>query len=224
MQADTRRRVNKIITAVLSVLAAILVAFGILTALMLSDPNANTISDNIVLSRDLESKMLAAAVTGEEFTATADEVNQYLEYRKAIRSTMPVIKGAIIQRVVLSFHEDDTADAYLPVQFKGKHFGVSVHFTPSFDTEKEQIVLHVEKVKIGRLPLPPRWALGLLQDSLPDGLSVEGTDLRAAAPSRKLEYMGASAEVRVADLRIEDGKLKIKTSKNVNIPLFGLFS
>lgn len=224
MQADTRRTANIIITVVLSILAVLLVALAILTSLMLSDPNAERINENIPVSKDLEAKLFTAAVTGKECSVTADEVNQYLEYRRSIRSTMPMIKGAVIKRVVLSFREDNTADAYLPVQFKGKHFGVSVLFTPTFDEEKKQIVFRVEQIKVGRLPIPPRWALELIEDSLPDGFSADEAEVRVAAPSRKLEYMGASAEVGVADLRIEDGNLKIKTRTNVNIPFFGFFS
>lgn len=217
MQANTRSRANKILTAVLSVFAVILVVFGILTALILSDPNAGT--GSIVASKDLENKMLTAAVTGKECAATADEVNQYLEYRRENKSALLTVQGAAIERVILSFREDNTADAYISVKFKGKHFGVSVRFTPSFDASKKQIVLHVEEIKVGRLPLPPQWALGLIKDKLPDGLSADGADLRAASPSWKHEYMGVTAEVSVADLRLEDGNLKIRANTNVDIPL-----
>jgi hypothetical protein len=224
MQTNTRRRANKILTAVLSVLAVLLVVFGTLTSLMLSNPNAGMISDSIVMSKDLETKMLAAAVTGKECVATADEVNRYLEYRRTISSTVPIIKGAIIERVILSFREDNTADAYIPVEFKGKHFGVSVHFVPSFDTGKEQVVMHVEGIKIGRLPLPPQWALGLIKDKLPDGFSADGNDLRVIPTSWKHEYMGVTAEVSITDLRLEGENLKIRANTNVNIPFLGFFS
>ncbi len=224
MQTDTRRRANRIFTAVLSVLAVFLVVFGILTSLMLSDPNAGTISDSIAMSEDLGTKMLAAAVTGKECVATADEVNQYLEYRRVISSTVLTVDGAVVERVILSFRKDNTADAYIPVKFQGKHFGVSVHFVPSFDAEKDRIVLHVEGIKIGRLPLPPQWALGFIKDKLPDGFSADGADLRVIPTSWKHKYMGVTAEVSIADLRLEDEKLKIRASTNVNIPLPGFFS
>jgi hypothetical protein len=213
---------RKFLTVLLSILLCIVVFIGVLTGLMLSDPNAEKLNSEITRSDELGKKVLAAAAVGKEYSATQDEVNSYMEYRRMLDSNSPTAKGAVIGRTVLSFQKDNSADAYIAVQFKEKNFDVSVHFIPSFDTDKGQLVMNVQAIKIGRLPLNPSWAMALLKDALPKEFSVNGTELRKKFSIIEFNYSGISANINISDLRIENSLLKIKTKSSLNVSLFGI--
>ena len=226
MQKETnqKRSGKKGLTIVLSVLVGILVIIGVLTALMFNDPNISKMNSKITPSDEFTKKILTASVTGAESSATADEVNSFLEGRRLENNTISSGHGLTINRIIVSFREDNTADAYLPVEFKTKHFGVSVHFTPSYDAASGQLVMHVLAVKIGQLPVNPEWLFAYFKEILPSEFSIKGTDIQINASIFKLTYAGVTAELKISNLRIEKGLLKVKAKSNLNIPLLGITS
>jgi hypothetical protein len=165
---------NRILTVVLSVAAGILIILGILTALVLSTPHANQINKPVAPSGELMKKVLTGAISGQECSLTEDEVNGFIG-QKYVPGSLPTIHGAVIRRVILSFREDNTADVFLPLEYQSRVYDVSANLTPSYSGG--QLVMRVNSVDIGRLPVNPAWAVPMLMEAMPSAFTVNGTDI-----------------------------------------------
>ncbi len=213
---------NRILTIVLSVAAGVLVIFGILTALVLSTPHAEQINQPVAPSNELTKKVLAGVLSGEECAVTEEEMNAFIDQKLVLNSSLPSVNGALIRRVILSFREDNTADVFLPVVYHNRVYDVSVNLTPSFSGG--QLVLRVNTVHVGRLPVNPAWVIPSLKHAMPKAFTLSGTDIRVDGSVFQYSQSGVSAELNITDIRLENRMLKLKVQGKLNTPYFGIFS
>ncbi len=213
---------NRILTIVLSVAAGILVIIGILITLALSTPHAEQINQPIAPSNELAKKVLAGALSGEECSVTEEEINGFIDQKMALSSHFTSVNGAAIRRVILSFREDDTADAFLPIVYQNRAYDVSVNLTPSFSGG--QLAMRVNSVHVGRLPVNPVWVIPTLKEALPETFTVSGTEIRMDGSVFHYKQSGVSADLNLSDIRLENRMLKLKVQGKLNTPYFGIFS
>lgn len=200
-----KSRGSRALTVFLSVLAVLLAALCAVSWMLLSDPNAGRTMEQA--SDAVTGKAIAAAASGEECSLTPEEVSGFLNgllqkhengASEAEYTSLSVTTGA-----------DDTADVYLPVRYRGKTFGVLMNLTPSFDRTAERMLFTVNSVRVGRLPVPKSWALGLMERRLPKLLSREGDALACDTKSLfSVSYQNATAQLGMTDLKMEDGLFK----------------
>ena len=197
-------------TVILSVLAVILAGAGIVSWLVLNDPNAGKGLENTPPSEALALKAAKSAITGQEALFEPTEVSGFLNYlldqEKSRGAALPA------DRVAFSAGADNTADLYLPVTYAGKRLGVTMEGTPSVDSANGRIVFTVRSLHVGRFPFDPAWALGFVKNRLPEEISVQGAELDFPLPDVGVSAGGVSVALSLKSLRMENGKLGVKTA------------
>lgn len=183
---------SKVWVAVLSVLAGVLILIGILAALALNDPNRG-LPPAAPQSGALYAKLGAAALGGEPARLSADEVNSYLA------AEYPGLSPH------LSIRSDDSVDAYVSVAKRGMQFGLTANLTVRFDASRQQIVLQLRSFHVGRLPVPPGFALRFAGGRLPQGITAEEDALRADLPALWSGEIAGLAGLRLTDLKVGGG-------------------
>lgn len=203
------RRGGRAVTVLLSVLAVLLAAAAILSWMALSDPNAGKGLEHIAPADTLAQTVLKSAAERKECSFSAGEVNGYLAYLLQ-KSGAGQAKGEnrILAAAVLTM-DDGAADLYLPVLYQGKRFGVVLNVTPSCDSAAGRLILNVNSIHIGRLPVPAGWALSFAKGRLPKGFSVDGSKIFCASPSEKASYAGVSGTLTLSGVKVESGRLTI---------------
>ena len=197
-------RGSRALTAFLSVLAVLLAALCAVSWMLLSDPNAGRAADRP--SDAAVRKAVLAAVAGQECSLTPAEAGGFLNV--VLRKDENGASEAGYQSLSVTAGADDTADVYLPVRYGGKTFGVLANVSPSFDPASERMRFTVNSVRVGRLPVPKSWALGLMERRLPKLLSREGDDLLCDASLLSVSYQNAAAQLKMTGLKMEDGVFK----------------
>jgi hypothetical protein len=198
-----KRSARKPLFILLWMIGIILVVIGILTVLMMSDPNQDR-TFPVAKSDTVVAKLGVAAVTGEPARLTAEEVNGLLAARSSA------------QPVDFSINSDDTVGVYLPVNYKGIHLGVSATLTVGYDSTKKQILAEVHSAQIGRLPVQPAWALNYLKKNLPQGVSVSGNDVRADASLFTTRILANSVGLELSGLEVTGGYFVLNVSGNTD--------
>lgn len=216
-----KSRAGKVLTAALSVLAVLLFVVCVLSWLVLNDPQAGKVLP-AQPSNAVAKTVLKSVVTGQECGFTPDEMSGYLQYLIAKESG--AADGDGIEAAVLTAGTDNTANLYLPVRFRGKSFGVTANVTPSCDSEEDRMVFRVNSMKIGRLPVNPAWALGFVKDRLPGGLTVQGSEVSREASLLSLSAGDSSADLKVTQLGMRGGLVRLKASGKVNLSFLGNFT
>lgn len=216
-----KSRAGKVLTAALSVAAVLLFAACVLSWLVLNDPQAGKVlpaqpSDAVAKT------VLKSVVTGQECGFTPDEMSGYLQY--LIVKEDGAADGGGIEAAVLTAGSENTADLYLPVRYRGKSFGITVNVTPSCDAEEDRMVFRVNSLKIGRLPVDPVWALSLVKDRLPAGLTVQENAVSREASLLSLSAGDSSADLKVTQLGMRGGLVRLKVSGKVNLSFLGNFT
>ncbi len=194
-------------TVSLAVVAVILAAVGIVSWLALNDPNAG--KSFTPPSEALALKTAKSAITGQEVSFEPAEVSGFLNYliqkEKSGAGSASPVSGA-----EFSAGANNTADLYLPVTYAGKQFGVTMEGTPS--VEDGNIVFAVQSLHVGRLPLDPAWAFGMMKDRLPAAMSVQGSEISYPLPDIGVSVGGVSVGFTLKSLKMEDGKLGVKAA------------
>lgn len=209
------QRRNRALIVVLSILAVILAAAGVLSWMVLNDPNAGKGLENTQPSDALALTAIRSAATGKEASFSPAEINAYLAYLLARKNTAGSnlkIRGAAVTSI-----SGNTADVYLPVTYRGKQFGIVLNLTPSADSADNRLNFQVNSVRVGRLSLPPGWALSRVGTRLPAGFSVRGTALSYALPKMEASVANVTARLRVSSLRLSGGAMELGTKTDVSI-------
>lgn len=194
-------------TVLLAAVAVILVAVGVISWLALNDPNAG--KSFTPPSEALALKTAKSAITGQEVSFEPAEVSGFLNYLIQQETSR---KGAAlpVSGAEFSAGTDNTADLYLPVTYAGKRFGVTMEGTPS--VEDGRIVFAVRSLHVGRLPLDPAWALGVMKDRLPTAISVQDSEVSYPLPEVGVSVGGVNVGFSLKSIRMEDGKLGVKAA------------
>lgn len=160
----TTQKRSKTPVIVISVFVFLLAAAGIAFGLALNDPNPPIVpsgqTDSIAV------KLIHAAVTGDPARLSEEEVSALASHKLA--------RGGKVQGVRLSINDNHTVNVYLPVAYKGLRLGFSAVVLPGWDSTAKQMTATVQSVRIGRLPVPPRWFLSRVKKEAPQGLTVQG--------------------------------------------------
>lgn len=181
---------------VLSVVAAILIVIGILTAMALNDPGRNS-APVPASTGSMFTKLGAAALSGEPAQITQDELNGLLTSRFGSMPPQCIIK------------EDKTLDVYVPVNYKGIRIGVTANVAMKFNPSRQQLSMQLNSVSVGRLPISPALALRLAKNRLPSGFSAEENVIYADVSTLVGNDMSNATGVDITGMDIFDGKLVI---------------
>ena len=205
------------LTAVLVILAVLLVAVGAVSWLAFSDPYAGRGLENTQPSDNLPKTFLKTALVKEESSFSKDEVNGYLAYlfqkNEAGKST-----GAIQpQAIAIADASGGNADLYIPVVFRGKRLGVSLNVTPSLDPSAERLLFRVNSVHVGKLPVPVEWTLKKADGHFPKGLARDGDTVFCAVPALKASVGSVSVSFGIGEFKLENGTLKLAGDAKINI-------
>lgn len=183
-----KRSGKKPLFIVLSVFAGILMIIGILTFLMLSDPNRNV--GTVAKSDSIVAKLGIAALSGEPARLTAEELNGFLAEKFPSQTPRCYI------------NPDDTVGVYIPVNYKGIHLGVISNFTVGYNSSQEQIFAEIHSLQIGRLPVQPALAMSLLKGEFPQGVTVTGNVVRADMSLFSTEIFGDLVGLQISGLEV----------------------
>ena len=200
-----KRRGPRALTVVLSILAVILAAFCVLSWMLLDDPNAGRTMERP--SDTVTEKAVAAAASGEECALTPQEVsgflNNMLQKKKA--------SGSALSSVSVTAGKSGTTDVYVPVRYAGKTLGVSMNLSPSFDPQSERMLFTVHSMRVGRLPVPKKRALEMMESRLPSILSRDGDVIACDTKALfRVSYRNMSAQLKMKSLRMESGTFRLK--------------
>jgi hypothetical protein len=209
---------SKAVTAVLSVLAVLLAAAAAVTWMAFNGSDDLWKKQSAEPSKAIEETAVKSAVTGKEVSFSADEAGGYLNYLlQKHRSGLFSGTGY----AALKLAGGDTADIYVPVVYKGKTFGVTVNFVPSYDEKTERLVFKVKSLHVGRLPVKPSWALKAVKDKLPSGFTAEGGTVYYDMPAIEASVGAVSAEVRLTQLKAEALSFKLRAKSKVSVSFAG---
>lgn len=211
-----RKKSGLLLTVILSVIALLLIAAGVLSLMVFNDPNAGKGLENKTPSNALGQTVIKSALMGQECSFGKEEINGYLAYliRQQDQKGDFSVRGAAVTAM-----RNDTAELYLPVEYKRKKYGVTVHVTPSCDSDTHQLLFTVHSMKIGRLPVNPEWVLGWILGRLPEGLKTEKNQICLMNQSLyEISYAGYSAELQLKNIEIEKQQLKIQPKVGIGLP------
>ncbi|MCY1712736.1 hypothetical protein [Caproiciproducens galactitolivorans] len=165
----TTQKHSKTPAIVISVFVFLLAAAGIAFGLALNDPNPPLVpsgqTDSIAV------RLIHAAVTGEPARLSEEEVSALVSHKLAR-------DGGKVQGVRFSINDNHTVNVYIPAAYKGLRLGFSAVVSPGWDSTAKQMTAAVQSVRIGRLPVPPRWFLSRVKKEAPQGLTVQGNQIR----------------------------------------------
>ncbi len=197
-----KRSEKKPLFIVLSVFAGILIVIGILTALMLSDPNRST--GTAAKTDTVIAKLGVAAISGEPAVLTAEEVNGLLAEKFPPQPPRCYI------------NPDNTVGVYLPVNYKGIHLGVIANFTLGFDSSREQITADIHSVQVGRLPVQPKLALNLLKGKFPQGVTAAGSVVSADMSLFSTQVFGDVVGLQVSGAAVTGRNFVLNVTGNAD--------
>jgi hypothetical protein len=210
------KQTHRALTAVLSILAVLLAAAGVLSWMVLNDPNAGKGLENTQPSNALALTAIQSAATGKEASFSPAEVNAYLAYlltrSGSSGSGSLKVRGAAVTSI-----EGNSAEIYLPVTFRGRSIGITLNVTPSADPADNRLRFLVNSIRVGHLPVSPEWALSAAKNRLPAGFSAEGTAVSYVLPKMEANAANVTARLTVSSLRAEDGAVKVGTKTAVSI-------
>lgn len=217
MKYTANKQNHKAVTVILIVLAVLIAAVGVLSWMVLNDPNAGKGLENIQASDALPKAVAKSAVTRQESSFSVDEVNGYLAYLFQ-KSNVSKKDGSMkVQAVAISNASGSSADLYLPVSYQGKHLGVVLNVTPSLDSTNNKLLFQVNSAQVGRLPVPAGWALEKVRSHLPEGFSASDNTISCESPAIEASVSGITASLKVGDFKMENGCLKIGSQAEIKI-------
>lgn len=208
---------HKAVTVVLIILAVLLAAAGVLLWMVLSDPNAGRGLDKIQATDTLPKEVATAAIARKECSFSVDDVNGYLAFLFQKYEAEKKGGSVKIQAMAISGASGKSADLYLPVEYNGKHLGVVLNLTPSLDSTNNRLLFQVNSAQIGRLPVDPGWLLQKTKNRLPQRFSVSDNTISCESPSVEASVLKISASVKLGDLRMENGALKVGAKTEIKV-------
>lgn len=159
-----------------------LIALGVvlLLGLLVALPYRMMMTDDLagkyrpVPSEELLQNAAAAVLTGKQATLSQDEINGFIAYHlEDIRGYLSET-DFIPNQIYLDFKDEDLVASYTPIAWHGKSLGVTAESRILFSSEKKQVEIHVEKVKLGRLAVPTGFALNhVFRKGMPAGVTRE---------------------------------------------------
>lgn len=205
------------VTVFLSILAVLLAAAAVLSWMVLNDPNAGKGLDAAAPSDAAVKQLFQSAVTGRESSFSTEETNSLLAYLFQKYNKNKSASDTQIKAIAVADAAGDSADLYLPVRYKGRNLGVLLGVTPSLSADGAELVFRVNSARVGRLPVPAGWVLKAAEKKLPDGFAVAGNEVTFPAPSLSLSVLNVSGSLKISDLRMENGTLKIGAKTAISI-------
>lgn len=203
---------KKVAIAVISVLIILIAVGGTLFFLLMQDDSKGRYQEEA--NTDLIVKAIAAAGTGKEAEITQKELNGFLAYLFEQRQEQRNIQ---VNSLYFTLGEEQgTAGVYAPFRFYGLEIGITARVNLSFDQEAGTIAIRIDEMKAGRLPVPQGWALSMIKQSLPEGVSIH--DNQVLLDTKKIDWhlgeLGELLEIR--DVRVEKGNLYLSTNGMVD--------
>ena len=211
------KKSGRAVTVFLSVLAVLLAAAAILSWMALNDPNAGRGLDAAAPSDAAVKQLFQSAITGKECSFSTEQTNGLLAYLLQKHNKDKSTSDTEIRAIAVANAGGDWADLYLPVSYKGRNLGVALNVTPSLSPDGAEFVFRVNSAHVGYLPVPAGLMLKAAKSRLPDGFSVNGDEISCMNSSLTLSVLNVTGSLRINDLRMENGRLKIgaKTSLSV---------
>jgi len=207
---ENRKRGRKPLAIVLSVLVLLLAVIGILSAMVLSDPNEPLAGNTDASAVSAKIAIAAAAATGKPAQLTGEEVGAMLS-QKLAQGKQSTVRG-----VRLTVNSDNTVAAYLPVVYKGIKLGVSANLTVGWDGTKNGIRVAVNSMRIGRLPVNPARMLLRVKEKLPQGVEEQDGVLYIVPQMFGSYEMPNDAPGNISALEVRDGKFLLSFSVNMS--------
>lgn len=207
---ENRKRGRKPLAIVLSVLVLLLAVIGVLSAMVLNDPNEPLAGNTDASAASAKIAIAAAAATGKPAQLTGEEAGAMLS-QKLAQGRQSAVRG-----VRLTIKSDNTVAAYLPVVYKGIKLGVSANLTVGWDGTKNEIRAAVNSMKIGRLPVNPAQMLPRVKEKLPQGVEEQGGVLYIAPQMFGSYEMPNDAPGNISGLEVRDGKFFLSFSVDMS--------
>lgn len=194
---------KKPLIIVLSIFSSLLVLVGILTALILSDPNRGQ-SAPTAKAGDVLTKLGVAAISGESARLTTEEVNGLLADQFPAHTPQ------------FSINSDNTVALYLPADYKGIHIGITANMTVGCDPSQQQVYAVIHSLYFGRLPVDPSLGLSMLKKNLPQNMTAEGNAVRMDSAVFDTGLFGEAAGLQISDLEVTGRYFVVSISGNLN--------
>lgn len=206
-----KKPISRGTVAACAVLVVLLVSAGVMIGLFLKDDNAGKYSAEP--STELLGQVAASALTGKDQTVSVEQLNGFAAYQLAAYRERHPGGNIVPEQAVFAVNSDDTVAAYTPVTVSGIRLGVTSVSKVTFDREKKQLAVDVQRVKIGRVGVPAKSFLKrALSGRLPDGAALSGSRLLIDAPLLSVKAEKLDAKLEIADLRVENGGITILAS------------
>lgn len=197
------------IAIVLSIVVVLAAVFGTLAYLLLKDDNAGKF--HAEPSTKLLETALSGAITGEEKLITAEELNGFAVYELDVFKKAP--QGDLVLEQAYFALGDGKIEAYTPVTYKGMRFGVTSVAAVSLEQNPKRLVIQLESMRIGRLPVPASWILGrFLGPRLPAGITLDGKTLTVGEKWLSLDVPNVGSVLEITALQVQDNMLAIRTT------------
>lgn len=202
IQRKKKHRVAKIVTAVVLV---ILIVFGVLAVLLFRDDKAGLSANP---SADVVKTILSNAITGKQSELSADQLNQLFAYQFEHKKS----SASTFKSVYLTINPDNTVDVYTPVTLKGMHFGITSNANITYDSGKKQLVATVNSLHVGRLGVPVNWALNMVKDKFPAGITLDGNKLSVDSSLFSVSVQGKKDLFSITGLEVKNNKFLLQTT------------
>lgn len=208
------KKSSKILTVVLSLLVLILAVTAVFSWLALNGSGDAWKKRAAKPSSALGESLIKSALTGKEQSFSADETDGYLNY------ILQKHRSGIFAKtnyVALRLAGGNTADIYIPVQYKGRMLGITIKFIPSCDTSKNCLIFKVKSFYIGRLPIKPSWALKMVKNKMPSGFTAQNDIIYYDIPQIRATVGVVSAKAQISELKAESSVFKIRVITSVGL-------
>ena len=203
-----KKPVSRGAAAAICIVLAVLVLAGVSAGLLLRDDNRGKYSPQP--SAKLLEQVAESALTGKETSVSEETLNGFAAMWMEKRAPSQAKKSLKLEQAVFDLRDDGTVAAYTPVTWHGIHLGVTSLSSVTFDKERKKLLIDVKETRVGRMKVPVKSFLKrALKGRLPSGAALDGARVSVDASLFEFEPENVGAVLRVTDIRVEGGAVKI---------------
>lgn len=185
-------------------LVIIFVIFILVILSFLATRNVNFEKDTSSSMQDTIMKIVKSCIDEKEVEITQGELNSAIE---SIIVNYDINDHTRIKGVYVNLAEDNTANIYIPLNYRGKDLVLSSNAKVSL--VNDEIMIAINKLKLGKLPIPTNIIMKVISSAFLDNVSID-KNVIYCENQIPVNVFNNTMELKINKLYISDGNLILK--------------
>ena len=151
-----------------------------------------------------------AALSGEEASVSQEDINSVLAALVEKQKASSQMES--FDQIYLQIRPDQKVAVYTPLFANGMRIAVTSLLSLSFDVPNERLCAQVEEIHFGKMKLPISMALPVVEEKLPEGVSISGSSIFFDMNALALEIPNTEIRLTLEDVRLENESLIFRSN------------